>query len=94
LGKLTALAPYAHVGHSASNNPTLTWYVPDPEPYPIKFTLYELGLTDDSQNKATKIYEVELKNTSGIMTHALPIEQDVLLARLVLLVLFVRLVLC
>jgi hypothetical protein len=75
LGKLTALAPYAHVGHSASNNPTLTWYVPDPEPYPIKFTLYELGLTDDSQNKATKIYEVELKNTSGIMTHALPIEQ-------------------
>ncbi|HHP7230511.1 MAG TPA: DUF928 domain-containing protein [Xenococcaceae cyanobacterium] len=74
-GSLTALAPYAHVGRSASTNPTLTWYVPDPEPYPIKFTLYELDLTDNSQNKATKIYEVELKNPSGIMTHSLPTEQ-------------------
>ena len=75
LGNLTALAPYTHVGHSASTNPTFTWYVPDPEPYPIKFSLYELSLTDDSQNKATEIYRVELKNASGIMTHSLPTEQ-------------------
>ena len=75
LGNLTALAPYTHVGHSASINPTFTWYVSDREPYPIKFTLYELGLSDNSQDKATKIYEVELKNTSGIMTHSLPTKQ-------------------
>lgn len=70
---LTALAPYGHVGQSASTNPTFTWYVPDRESYPVEFSLSE---SDPAgyQGKGKQVYQTRLSSSAGIMTHSLPTE--------------------
>lgn len=68
---LTALAPYAHVGQSASTNPTFTWYIPDRESYPVEFRLYESDPTS-YDGKGKQVYQTKLTSSAGIMSHSLP----------------------
>ena len=70
---LTALAPYGHVGQSASTNPTFTWYVPDRESYPVEFWLYESD-PNGYHGKGKQVYQTRLISSAGIMTHSLPTE--------------------
>jgi hypothetical protein len=71
---LTTLAPYSHVGQSATTNPTFTWYIPDRESYPLEIWLYEF---DPSRydGKGKQVYQAKLQSSAGIMTHSLPTEQ-------------------
>ena len=38
---LTAIAPHSYVGQTVSAYPTLSWYVPDTDSFPIEVLLYE-----------------------------------------------------
>ncbi len=68
---LTALAPYGHMGKSASTHPTFAWYIPDLEAYPVKFRLYEYDATKRNGQGKT-IAKETLSSTQGIMTYSLP----------------------
>lgn len=65
---LTAIAPYSHVGQTASTHPTFAWFVPDAENFPLEFHLEEY--TDNSQLKT--IYQQKLSSKPGIMSLSLP----------------------
>lgn len=43
---LTAIAPVSHIGQSGSEYPSFVWFVPEPEPFPMEFRLYELNVED------------------------------------------------
>jgi hypothetical protein len=66
--QLTALAPQKHVGRSADPHPTFAWYVPDSDPFPLEFRLYQLRPNGDRQ----LIQKAELKSSPGLMAFALP----------------------
>ena len=66
--RLTAIAPYSHVGQTTSTHPTFTWFVPDSEYFPLEFHLEEY--TADSQLKT--IHAAELAGKPGIMSLSLP----------------------
>lgn len=67
---LTALAPYGHIGKSASTHPTFAWHVPDADTYPVQFRLYEYDGTKNN-GKGKTIVKETLSSTPGIMTYAL-----------------------
>jgi Domain of Unknown Function (DUF928) len=69
--KLTALAPYSHPGQSANSHPTLAWHIPDTEPYPVLFKLYEYDATQRN-GKGKTIAKETLSATPGIMSYTLP----------------------
>jgi hypothetical protein len=66
--KLTVLAPQSHVGQTTSTHPTFAWFVPDSQPYPILFQLYEYDANDTRQLVET----INLQSSPGIMTLSLP----------------------
>jgi hypothetical protein len=66
--KLTALAPQSHVGQTGSTHPTFAWFVPDSQPYPIIFQLYEY----DANGNPQSIETINLQSSPGIMTLSLP----------------------
>lgn len=70
---LTTLAPYGHIGQSASTNPTFIWHVPDRESYPVEFWLYESDPASYG-GKGERVYQTRLSSSAGIMTHSLPTE--------------------
>jgi hypothetical protein len=69
--RLTALAPYSHPGQSTNSHPTFAWHIPDPEPYPVLFRLYEYNATQ-RDGKGKTIAKETLSSTPGIMTYVLP----------------------
>jgi hypothetical protein len=69
--KLTALAPYSHMGHSVNPHPTFAWYVPDAGAYPVQFRLNEYDSTAQNTKGKTIVKET-LSSSLGIMTYALP----------------------
>lgn len=69
--KLTALAPYSHLGQTASSYPTFAWYIPDTNSYPIKFRLYEYD-PNERNSRGKVIVREELSSSPGIMTYSLP----------------------
>lgn len=70
--KLTALAPQSHVGQTGSTHPTFAWFVPDSQPYPIIFQLYEY----DANSNRQLIETINLQSSPGIMTLSLPEEES------------------
>ncbi|MEM8831876.1 MAG: DUF928 domain-containing protein, partial [Cyanobacteria bacterium P01_G01_bin.19] len=66
--KLTAIAPYSHVGQTTSIYPTFTWFIPDGEYFPLEFHLEEY--TNNSQLKTT--YKENLNSKPGMMSLSLP----------------------
>ena len=66
--KLTVLAPQSHVGQTTSTHPTFAWFVPDSQPYPILFQLYEY----DANNNRQLVETINLQSSPGIMTLSLP----------------------
>jgi hypothetical protein len=69
--KLTALAPYSHLGQSANSHPTFAWHIPDTEAYPVLFKLYEYDATQRN-GKGKTIAKKTLSSTPGIMSYTLP----------------------
>lgn len=67
---LTALAPYGHIGKSTSTHPTFAWHVPNADPYPVQFRIYEYDGTKNN-GKGKIIVKETLSSTPGIMTYAL-----------------------
>ncbi|HBW89022.1 MAG TPA: hypothetical protein DEG17_09180 [Cyanobacteria bacterium UBA11149] len=59
---LTALAPHSHVGQTISTSPTVAWFVPDTDSFPLKFYLYEY-----EGNSQRQILEEDLQSSPGIM---------------------------
>ncbi|MBF2050222.1 MAG: DUF928 domain-containing protein [Elainella sp. C42_A2020_010] len=68
---LTALAPQGHVGQTQSTHPTVSWFVPNSEPRPIEFYLYEYG----TGNNSRLVYSTVLESQSGMMSLSLPADQ-------------------
>jgi hypothetical protein len=69
--KLTPLAPHSHSGQSANSHPTFAWHIPDTEPYPVEFRLYEYDATQRNGEGKT-IAKETLSSTPGIMSYTLP----------------------
>lgn len=67
----TILAPITHVGQTTLSHPTFAWFVPDDQPTPMEFTLYEFDTNDDPSKLA---YKHELQSLPGIMKLSLPIQ--------------------
>ena len=67
---LTALAPHQHVGQTTTSYPTFLWYVPESNPYPLRFQLYALGATGKQL-----LYTTQFHSTPGLMQHKLPPNQ-------------------
>jgi len=65
---LTALAPYSHVGQTASTHPTFAWYAPEGQAA-VEFRLYAYGA--DGALQPQPLYEVMLENSPGITTFTL-----------------------
>lgn len=68
--KLTALAPYSYPGQSTNDHPIFAWHIPDPEPYPLLFRLYEYD-TSQRNGKGKIIAKEKRSSSPGIMTYAL-----------------------
>ena len=66
---LTILAPTTHVGQTTLSHPTFAWLVPDEQPTPMEFTLYEFDANADPTQLA---YKHELQSSPGIMKLSLP----------------------
>jgi hypothetical protein len=64
---LTALAPQIHIGQTVSQYPTFTWFVPDSQPFPMEFRLYNY----DSSDRPQLIEKVKLPSKPGIMQYSL-----------------------
>lgn len=61
----TVLASHNYINQTASSHPTLAWFIPDKQPYKMKFSIYET----DVNGKATKrLYQKILQSSPGIMT--------------------------
>lgn len=67
---LTALAPHQHVGQTTASHPTFLWYVPESDPFPLRFQLYEQGATGKQL-----LHTTQLQSTPGLMQHTLPANQ-------------------
>lgn len=63
------LAPSSFVGLTAAARPTLTWYLPDGEPVPVKLNVYSLGAEDSYEHK----HGQPLVYVPGINQYQLPI---------------------
>lgn len=61
--ELTILAPVNHVGRTSSPYPTFAWFIPNSQPMPMEFTLYEFDA--NSQPKVVK--KLSLHTSPGIM---------------------------
>ncbi|MBD2153697.1 DUF928 domain-containing protein [Leptolyngbya sp. FACHB-16] len=64
---LLTLAPQSHVGQSSSQRPTLLWYVPDEQSYPVEVNIYQ----DDSGQVGQLINSQVMRSSQGIMTSSL-----------------------
>jgi hypothetical protein len=70
---LTALAPQAHIGQTASTRPTLTWFVTDKTPYPIKVQLYRYRSSDPTDDRLELVQIFDMGDSQpGWMTLTLP----------------------
>jgi hypothetical protein len=67
---LTTLAPHQSVGQTVSTHPSFAWFVPEPQPTPLEFQLYEYSASGERQ----LVYKTELQSNPGIMTLSLPKE--------------------
>lgn len=65
--QLTILAPYSHVGQTVSTSPTVAWFIPESESFPLEFSLYEY----EGDNKRRILFQ-ELNSSPGIMKLSLP----------------------
>jgi Domain of Unknown Function (DUF928) len=65
---LTALAPQTDIGQTVSQFPTFSWFVPDSQPLPMEFRLYQY----DGQERSQLIEKVKMVSKPGIMQHSLP----------------------
>jgi hypothetical protein len=70
---VVALAPQTHIGRTASNRPTLTWYIAEEKPYPVELQLYRYTSSDpaDIQIERVDFFELGLSQP-GWMTFTLP----------------------
>lgn len=66
--ELTAIAPYSYVGQTVSTHPTFAWFVPDTQPYPLEFQLYQ----QNASGKRQEIYKASLQSTPQFMKISLP----------------------
>ena len=64
---LTAIAPYSHVGQTTSTHPTFTWFIPDPEYFPLEFHLEEY-----KGDRLKTVYKQKLTSKPGVMSLSLP----------------------
>lgn len=71
---LTALAPYTHIGQTASTHPTLAWFVPDRQSYPVELQLSEYS-PSSADGKGDTIHKIRLESSPGIMSYSLPQNQ-------------------
>lgn len=69
--ELSVLAPKGHVGQTVSSHPTLVWYIPEDQPTPLEFFLYDT--TEPGQRQL--VYKTALTSTPGLMSLTLPDEQ-------------------
>ena len=67
---LTALVPFSHVGQTASQHPTFTWFVPNPAPPLLEVRLFT-GI-------GQLLYKTQMQSQPGIMSISLPIDQSAL----------------
>lgn len=68
---LTLLAPYTHVGETASEHPTFAWYVPVAEDVPIELSIYQ----ENDRKRPELVQKLTMKTTPGIMKAVLPKNQ-------------------
>ncbi|MEM9216529.1 MAG: DUF928 domain-containing protein [Cyanobacteria bacterium P01_F01_bin.150] len=67
----TPLAPVAHIGQSATNTPTLAWFVTATAPYRVKVSLYQR----DSNQQLEEVYtEIRIDEQGGVGSLTLPEE--------------------
>lgn len=66
-GSLLILAPHSHVGHTASTRPSVSWFIPDTEPFDMELHLYQLTATDE----LTLLDKQVMETTPGIMQASL-----------------------
>ena len=64
---LTALVPFSHVGQTASQHPTFTWFVPNPAPPLLEVRLFT-GI-------GQLLYKTQMQSQPGIMSISLPLDQ-------------------
>jgi hypothetical protein len=62
------------VGQTISTHPTFAWFVPNAQPLPLEFYLYEYGENGSRQ----VLYQAEMDSVAGMMFLALPEEQPAL----------------
>ncbi|MBD2491233.1 DUF928 domain-containing protein [Aulosira sp. FACHB-615] len=63
---LTALAPFSHVGQTASLQPTFAWFAPNAQGREIEFSLYEYV-----DGKVKLIYKTQTQSSPGIIKFSL-----------------------
>jgi hypothetical protein len=66
--ELTALAPHSYVGQTVSTHPTFAWFVPNAQPYQLKFQLSQY----DTSGKPQEVYKTSLQSEQGLMKVSLP----------------------
>ncbi|MEY2832118.1 MAG: hypothetical protein RLZZ574_1376 [Cyanobacteriota bacterium] len=73
---LTALAPQTDIGQTVSQFPTFSWFVPDSQPLPMEFRLYQYDSQQRSRSgggaSSQLIEKVKMVSKPGIMQHSLP----------------------
>ncbi|MEA5464078.1 DUF928 domain-containing protein [Leptothoe sp. PORK10 BA2] len=70
---LTALAPQAHAGQTASTWPTLTWYIADENPYPVQLQLYRYTSSNPVETQLERVHFFDLgPSQPGWMSFTLP----------------------
>ncbi|MFH7243968.1 MAG: DUF928 domain-containing protein [Spirulina sp.] len=70
---LTAMAPQAHIGQTASLHPTLTWYIADTMPVPLELQIYRYTSEDPTDDRLEPVAFFDLgRSQTGWMTFTLP----------------------
>jgi hypothetical protein len=76
---LTVLAPQTHIGQTASDHPTLVWYVPDEDPYELELQLYRYASDDPTDDTLEPVATFDLGESElGYMSFTLPEDQPAL----------------
>jgi hypothetical protein len=70
-GSMVILAPRNHVGQTISTQPTVSWFIPDEEPFAMELRLYEQG----SDKNFVFLEMLEMTTTPGWMQASLPVTQ-------------------
>lgn len=68
---IAPLAPRDHIGLTSATRPTLTWYVTEPQSYPIELALFAYG----ASGRGALIHKFKLPSQPGMMQWTLPADQ-------------------